>query len=60
MSRFDCSRRTQPANPRMQPTGRKGAGRRAGGALRECLKGSVGLCGRSPGLGVGVLRSRER
>jgi hypothetical protein len=29
----------------MQPTGQKGAGRRAGGALLECRYGSVGLCG---------------
>jgi hypothetical protein len=33
-------------NPRMQPTGRIGARFRAGGALRERLQGSVGLCGR--------------
>ena len=30
----------------MQPTGRMGAGRRAGGALLGCREGSVKLCGR--------------
>ena len=33
-------------NQRMQSTGRMGAGRRAGGALRWSAKRSVGLCGR--------------
>ena len=33
------------ANPRMQPTGRKGVERRADGAFRERREGSVGLRG---------------
>jgi hypothetical protein len=33
-------------NPRMQPTGRMGAGRRSGAGLLERHQGSIGLCGR--------------
>jgi hypothetical protein len=38
-----------PPNPRMQPTGRRGAGFRPGGAPRWRYEGIVGLCGRGHG-----------